>query len=674
VSSESSHAAQAESLLEALQKTLGTQDVGGVDALIRALGESTPTMIRRTARLLAEHGLSERAAALYEQIGDLRPALALFEQAGLAAEAGRLAEQLGDESEAEALYRQSSDPTATRPGRDPRSPAQRLGLLLLRQGRSEEAVKVLQAARWKLLEQSTPMGMLLDELEPAIAAGLSQLGLPEAGLPLLDAYRTRHPQAPLAMQDWLAAQPVTAHEPPKLLLGRYRLQKLLGAGGMGRVFRAEDVVTKQPVAIKLLPLSATGSEGSQKWQRFCTEANILRTLRHPSIVAIHDFSETAGILVMEYMRGGSLGEQPLPLPLGKAKRVLIDVTAGLVAAHAAAVLHRDLKPHNLFLDEAHNTKIGDFGAALLAQLGATQTESLVGTLAYMSPEQLDGRPLSFATDLYSLGVTLFQLLTGRLPFVGPDWVAQHLSQPAPDPRMWRPQLPAAWVTLCQQLLAKSPMERPASLEALRTLASQLPVEEQPSADSPKPGSLPSADDVLSPHLEGVSEPTLQPSGLIPTDKTPYSKTPYSELFHHLDVRLARSLTVERFAPGGFESATGVRHLHWLRTMARLGGPGLQRVLRIVLDREQPEVHYEEPVGMHPSAEAPLTAHHAAILEQTLTAIHQAAEVHGSVAGSILIEKHGPLLLIAGRGPLSWSEPAPSAHQDREALAACDAGS
>lgn len=674
MSSESSHAAHAESLLEALQKTLGTQDVGGVDALIRALGESTPTMIRRTARLLAEHGLSERAAALYEQIGDLRPALALLEQAGLAAEAGRLAEQLGDESEAEALYRQSSDPTVTRPGRDPRSPAQRLGLLLLRQGRSEEAVKVLQAARWKLLEQSTPMGMLLDELEPAIAAGLSQLGLPEAGLPLLEAYRERHPQAPLAMQDWLAAQPVTAHTPPKLLLGRYRLQKLLGAGGMGRVFRAEDVVTKQQVAIKLLPLSATGSEGSQKWQRFCTEANILRTLRHPSIVAIHDFSETAGILVMEYMRGGSLGEQPLPLPLGKAKRVLLDVTAGLVAAHAAAVLHRDLKPHNLFLDEAHNTKIGDFGAALLAQLGATQTESLVGTLAYMSPEQLDGRPLSFATDLYSLGVTLFQLLTGRLPFVGPDWVAQHLSQPAPDPRMWRPQLPAAWVTLCQQLLAKSPLERPASLEALRTLASQLPVEEQPSADSPKPGSLPSADDVLSPHLEGVSEPTLQPSGLIPTDKTPYSKTPYSELFHHLDVRLARSLTVERFAPGGFESATGVRHLHWLRTMARLGGPGLQRVLRIVLDRERPEVHYEEPVGMQPSAEAPLTAHHAAILEQTLTAIHQAAEVHGSVAGSILIEKHGPLLLIAGRGPLSWSEPAPSAHQDREALAACDAGS
>ncbi len=258
---------------------------------------------------------------------------------------------------------------------------------------------------------------------------------------------------------------------------------------------------------------------------------------------------------------------------------------------------------------------------------------------------------------------MFQLLTGRLPFVGPDWVAQHLSQPAPDPRMWRPQLPAAWVTLCQQLLAKSPVERPASLEALRTLASQLPVEEQPSAGSPKPGSLPSADDVLLPHLEGVSEPTIQPSGLLPIEKTPYS-----ELFHLLDVRLARSLTVERFAPGGFESVTGVRHLHWLRTMARLGGPGLQRVLRIVLDRERPEVHYEEPVGMRPSAEAPLTAHQAAILGQTLTAIHQAAEVHGSVAGSILLEKHGPLLLIAGRGPLSWSEPAPSAQQDREALA------
>ncbi len=668
MSSESSHDAQAESLLEALHKTLGTQDIGGVDVLLQALGQSSPTMVRRTARLLVEHGLSERAAALYEQVGDLRPALALFEQAGLAAEAGRIAEQLGEESEAEALYRQSSDPTVTRPGRDPRSPAQRLGLLLLRQGRSAEAVKVLQAARWKLLEQSTPSGALLDELEPAIAAGLCQLGLPEAGLPLLDAYRERHPQAPVAMQDWLVTPPVATPTPPKLLLGRYRLQKLLGAGGMGRVFRAEDAVTKQPVAIKLLPLSATGSEGSQKWQRFCTEAHALRTLRHPNIVAIHDFSDRAGILVMEYMRGGSLGEQPLPLSLGKAKRVLLDVTAGLVAAHAAAVLHRDLKPHNLFLDEAHNTKIGDFGAALLAQLGATQTESLVGTLAYMSPEQLDGRPLSFATDLYSLGVTLFQLLTGRLPFVGPDWVAQHLSQPAPDPRMWRPQLPTAWAMLCQQLLAKSPAERPTSLEALRTLALRLPVEEQPSAGSPKPGSLPSADDVLLPHLEGVSEPTTQPSGLIPIEKTPHS-----ELFHLLDVRLARGLTVERFAAGGFESATGVRHLRWLRTMARLGGPGLQRVLRIVLDRERPEVHYEEPIGMRPSAEAPLSAHDLAIVEQTLTAIHQAAEVHGSVGDSILIEKHGPLLLIAGRGPLAWSEPAPSAQTDRAALAAWDVG-
>jgi len=654
--------------LTSLRRALATQDLGRIDADWQVLMTASSPLVQAAATLFAQHGLHERAALLREQLGELLEAQALWMTCGLVGEAGRVAEQLGDEQTAEQLYREAHDSLSiselrlATASQDRRSPRLRLGLLLLRQGRPDEAVPVLQAARLPLLGRQTPDSLLLDELEPAIAAGLRQLGLPEAALPLHEAFRSRHPTTPLTVDEWLAEHAVAQRLPPKLLLGRYRLHKLLGAGGMGRVFLAEDVLTRQLVALKLLPLTATSSDSSQKWRRFCDEAKILRALPHPNIVAIQDFSESAGILVMEYMRGGSLGEQPLPLTLTKAQRVLRDVTEGLTVAHAAAVLHRDLKPHNLFLDPAHNTKIGDFGAALLAQLGATQTESLVGTLAYMSPEQLSGQPLSFASDLYSLGVTLFQLLTGRLPFGGPDWATQHLFQPAPDPRQHRPQLPTDWAALSLQLLAKSPHDRPSSLEALKQQIRQLPTEDEPATQAIAPGSLPAADELLLPRLEEAD--------LLPTPRlglTLLARTPHSELFHCVDARLARSLVVERFAAEQFASPEGQRHLRWLRAMARLGGPGLQRVLRINLDGPSPEVHYEEPVGRALSEHELLSRQDGVLLLHTLTAIAQAGEVHGSVADSVVLEKYGPLLLLAGRGPLAWPTTAPTTAHDRAGL-------
>ena len=664
--------------MAALRLALHTHDLAELARLWQTLPASSLKMLRASAALFEQHGLYERAAILREQAGELRQAQALWQQAGLFTESGRVAEQLGDEQAAEALYREAADAGLTRSVAEPgaldvpvRGAELRLGLLLFRQGRTTEALPPLQAARRQQLSQSVPDGTILDELEPVIASGLVQHGLPEAALPLLESFRRRHPDAPPSVTDWLAQKTSAPPEPPKLLLGRYRLQKLLGAGGMGRVFLAEDVVTAQPVALKLLPLTAALGDSSPHWQRFCTEAQILRALHHPQIVAIHDFSAAAGILVMEYLRGGSLGDQPLPLSLGKTQRILLDVTAGLLAAHGASVLHRDLKPHNLFLDPAHNTKIGDFGAALLAQLGATQTESLVGTLAYMSPEQLSGQPLTFASDLYSLGVTLFQLLTGRLPFVGPDWASQHLSQPPPDARELRPQLQAPWAELCRKLLAKRPQDRPPSLEALQELTRRLPVDDEPARPAQlQLGSLPAADEALRPAIETAPERSEPPRG-----QTLIGQTNHSELFHFIDARLARGLHVERFSVEHFQSAQGQRHLRWLRTMARLGGPGLQRVLRIVLDGPQPEVHYEEPIGRQPSLDLRLDPRAGMLLQKTLAAIHSAGEVHGTVADSILIERYGPLLLLSGRGPLSWPSPSPSAslssdpQADRLALAA-----
>ena len=434
----------AQDLLAQLRAALSATDIGQIETVWQALLTEAPAVKDQAVEVLEQHGLFERAAQLREHKGDLRRAQALYQRAGLLADAARLADQLGDEQAAEALYRQcltevntgstqaESGAAQDRQTTPDRSPTLRLGLLLMRQGRYEEAVPLLQTIRRSLLAQTTPKGEPLDEVEQALAHALTKLQLPEAAVALLAAFRSRHPTAPATVAEWLSTLPSDFLGSPKLLLGRYRLQKLLGAGGMGRVFLADDVSTGRAVAIKLLPMPVQQPLQDASWRHFCHEAQVLRALRHPNIVALLDFSESAGVLVMELLRGGSLGEQPLPLSLRKARRVLLDVLAGLSAAHAASVLHRDLKPHNLFLDEAHNTKIGDFGAALLAQLGATQTESLVGTLAYISPEQLEGQPLSIASDFYSLGVTLFQLLTGRLPFAGPDWVSQHLSQPAPD--------------------------------------------------------------------------------------------------------------------------------------------------------------------------------------------------------------------------------------------------
>src|SRR6185295_5795979 len=138
---------------------------------------------------------------------------------------------------------------------------------------------------------------------------------------------------------------------------------------------------------------------------------------------------------------------------------------GLRAAHAHGVVHRDIKPANVFLGAAGEAKLGDFGVAHLQELGATQTGGFIGTLAFMSPEQITGAPLSYACDVYALGVTLFQMLTGHLPFLGPDFVGAHLGTPPPPPSSHKPAL-SPFDALLARMLAKDPRARHESLEEL----------------------------------------------------------------------------------------------------------------------------------------------------------------------------------------------------------------
>jgi serine/threonine-protein kinase len=239
-------------------------------------------------------------------------------------------------------------------------------------------------------------------------------------------------------------------------IGRYELRGELGRGGMARVYRAYDPNFRREVALKVLTGALLDDE--EFHARFRREAETIAALEHPAIVPVYDFGEHEGqpYLVMRLMPGGSLADRLThgPLPDDQVLRVLGQLAPALDYAHAAGVIHRDLKPGNVLFDQAGNAYLGDFGLAKLA-VGGTQLSAtgLMGTPAYMSPEQARGeKDLDARTDVYALGAMMYQTLTGRLPYDAdtPIGVAlKHVTDPVPTLRETRPDLPAA----CEQVLA-----------------------------------------------------------------------------------------------------------------------------------------------------------------------------------------------------------------------------
>ena len=279
---------------------------------------------------------------------------------------------------------------------------------------------------------------------------------------------------------------------------------------------------------------------------------------------------------------------------------------------------------NIFFAGSGEAKLGDFGVAHLVDLGATQTAGFIGTLAYMSPEQISGARLSFAADIYSLGVTLFQALTGRLPFRGPDFVGQHLGEAAPPPSSIRPDLHPSWDPIVLRALEKSPSERFASLEELRNALVAIPVEPLPA------GAQPSATEA-------------QPATAPPTERYVVTAELGDGLVQATDTKLGREVVIELLP-------SDAPHLPWLRAIARLGGPRLQRVLRLEPAGDgSMRVVYEALTGRTPRPPR-LTPREYQLLLRALAPLHAAGITHGSVAQSIVFEDHGPALLTAGRRP------------------------
>ncbi|GAA1888925.1 serine/threonine-protein kinase [Asanoa iriomotensis] len=255
------------------------------------------------------------------------------------------------------------------------------------------------------------------------------------------------------------------------LADRYELEEVVAEGGMGVVWRGRDLRLDRAVAVKLV--SGDVLADPTMVERFDREAHAVARLNHPNIVSVYDFGSDGAdsYLVMELVAGRSvaslLGDGPLPV--GEAVAVATQACAGLAAAHAAGVVHRDVKPANLIRTPSGIVKICDFGIAHLQHVTAgqarlTAAETAMGSTSYMAPEQVMGGPVDARTDLYGLGCTIHAMLTGAPPFVGATPYAvvhHHVTTPAPDVRAVRPDAPVWLSELVDDLLAKAPESRPA---------------------------------------------------------------------------------------------------------------------------------------------------------------------------------------------------------------------
>ena len=234
----------------------------------------------------------------------------------------------------------------------------------------------------------------------------------------------------------------------KILNNRYELEQKLGEGGMARVYRGRDLRLNRPVAIKVLHSQYASDTGFL--QRFQHEAQAVANLRHPNIVDVYDVGQDGDIhyIVMEYVPGSDLKALILrqaPLPIEQAVTIAEAVARGLEAAHRLGMIHRDIKPQNIIVGDGGVVKITDFGIAKSKMSTAmTETGVTFGTADYISPEQARGLPATPQSDIYALGVTLYEMLTGRLPFTGDSSVVvamQHVNTEPPPLRMYNPRVP-----------------------------------------------------------------------------------------------------------------------------------------------------------------------------------------------------------------------------------------
>ena len=585
-----------------------------------------------------------QAAPLAEKLGDPR-AIDLYTRAHRELDAARLLEAAGRDRDAGKLLERALD-LASEPERAPIQLA--LGRILARRGAYPEAARLLQDARRN--------AGLRAEAQRHLIATLAAMGLRDGARDALIELRTLDPTVSADLDVYLRGWRDETTERKtgrdrEVIAGRYRLDRLLGAGASGRVFLATDEIAGRQVAIKMF--FAASARGGAAYERFVREARLASTLRHPSLVEVYDVSVERGFLVMEYLPGGSLAQR---LAAGErlagvqVKRMAVDLIGGLEAAHHRGVVHRDVKPANVFFDARGTAKLGDFGVAHLVDLGQTQTGGLIGTLAYMSPEQITGAPISIAADLYALGITLFEALTGRLPFLGPDFVAQHLGEEPPAASSVADNVDPGWDPILAGLLVKNPRERTSTLADLRRSLEALDfggralIGLRPRRDSRPPSIAQlAADDEVKPRYQF---------------ETPLGQTAISQLARAVDTVLDRSVVIERFDA----SDEATRALEHARMLGRAQSPFVQRALS--LDRATRTAVFEAPSGAsfadaRPSLPPAEIVRLLKRLARAAAAIHEVGGAHGAIAPRTIVldDRAVPTVLAAGLGVVPEATPA-----------------
>ena len=259
----------------------------------------------------------------------------------------------------------------------------------------------------------------------------------------------------------------------KRISGRYKLLDMIGGGGMSNVYLAHDMILDRDVAMKVLRYDFSNQE--ELHRRFQREALSATSLTHPNIVNIYDVGEDGDIhyIVMEYVKGETLKEyiqNNSPISPNRCITIMKQLTSAIADAHNNNIVHRDVKPQNILLDEEGKVKITDFGIAMaLSATSYTQTNSVLGTVHYLSPEQARGGTATKQSDIYALGIVLFELLTGELPFSGESAVSialKHLQSETPSIRAILPSIPQSLENVVIKATSKDPRDRYGTAEEM----------------------------------------------------------------------------------------------------------------------------------------------------------------------------------------------------------------
>jgi len=424
-----------------------------------------------------------QAARCLERVGDFAHALEVLERSGLKGEQAQLLARLGRLEEGFLLLFNSADPRgawellSSYGGTYPAlaAPLAKLAEWLEAQGEVTAAISAVQrataglSASHELLPALYVLAHLLERHDDYRAAQSVWQRIADVDYSFRDAAARLQASAARRVSSESQAAPSAGEGAPAAdPASRYVLDQELGRGGMGVVYRARDNRLGRTVAIKVLNPRQHTAEALRRFER---EARAAAALSHPGIVHIYDFDRGFGscFISMEYVPGSTLNQLVREEPAfvrANLVPLMRQISAAVGYAHSRHVIHRDLKPANMVLLDRRQVKILDFGIARRLDDLDLSASGATGTPYYMAPEQILGEEPDTRTDLYSLGVTFFQLATATLPFTTGNVLRAHLEQPAPDPRALAPALDPAIAALIQRCLAKDPDQRPRDGNAL----------------------------------------------------------------------------------------------------------------------------------------------------------------------------------------------------------------